>query len=214
MNESQMPMKSLKLQYSKILELGLVISLVLHIVVMQGLKKFEVKTDTKQVKLADLQVEEIPQTQQEKSAPAPARPTVPIASEDEDLPEDETIEFTDLDLGEEPPPPPPPPEDAYAIVFVPFDEPPTPIGGFAAIQRKVVYPDIARRAGVEGRVTVYAQIDENGNVVRTKVVQSLGPNGCDEAAVKAIKAVKWRPAKQRDRAVKVWIAVPVDFRLK
>lgn len=214
MNESQMPMKSLKLQYNKMLELGLIISLVLHIVVMQGLKKFEVKTETKTVKMADLQVEEIPQTQQEKSAPAPARPTVPIASEDEDLPDDETIEFTDLDLDDEPPPPPPPPEDAEAIVFVPFDEPPTPIGGFAAIQRKVVYPDIARRAGVEGRVTVYAQVDESGNVVRTKVVQSLGPNGCDEAAVKAIKSVKWKPAKQRDRAVKVWIAVPVDFRLK
>ncbi len=214
MNESPMAMKSLKLQYNKVLELGLIVSLVIHILVMQGFKKFVVTTDTKTVKLTELQVEDIPQTKQEKSAPAPARPTVPIASEDEDLPEDETIDFTDLDLDDEPPPPPPPPEDDDVIVFVPFDEPPTPIGGFAAIQRKVVYPDIARRAGVEGRVTVYAQVDENGNVVRTKVVQSLGPNGCDEAAVQAIRSVKWKPAKQRDRSVKVWIAVPVDFRLK
>lgn len=214
MNESPMAMKSLKLQYNKVLELGLIVSLIIHIMVMQGSKKFVVKTESKAVKLAELQVEDIPQTKQEKSAPAPARPTVPIASEDEDLPEDETIDFTDLDLDDEPPPPPPPPTDEDVIVFVPFDEPPTPIGGFAAIQRKVVYPDIARRAGVEGRVTVYAQVDENGNVVRTRVVQSLGPNGCDEAAEQAIRSVKWKPAKQRDRAVKVWIAVPVDFRLK
>jgi TonB family protein len=54
----------------------------------------------------------------------------------------------------------------------------------------------------------------DGSVIRTKVVKSLGPNGCDEAAVDAIKSVAWKPAKQRDRPVKVWIAVPVDFKLR
>ena len=89
-----------------------------------------------------------------------------------------------------------------------------PVGGFQAIQRRLVYPEIARKAGVEGRVLVWAQIDVNGNVVRTKIVKTLGPNGCDEAAVNAIKAVDWNPAKQKDRPVKVWIAVPVDFKLR
>ena len=205
----------LKLSYKKAYEYGLVLSLVVIIFLLQGYKKFEVKTVSKTVKLQELQVEDIPQTQQEKQAPAPSRPTVPIASEDDDLPEDETIDITELDLdADAPPPPPPPEEDSDVIVFVPYDEAPQPIGGFAAIQKKLVYPEIARKAGVEGRVTIYAQVDEQGSVVRTKVVQSLGPNGCDEAAIKAIMAVKWKPAKQRDRAVKVWIAVPVDFRLK
>ena len=111
------------------------------------------------------------------------------------------------------PPPPPPPDDG-GIVFVPYDEPPMPVGGFQAIQRRLVYPEIARKAGVEGRVLVWAQVDVDGAVVRTKIVKSLGPNGCDEAAVNAIKSVDWKPAKQRDRPVKVWIAVPVDFRLR
>ena len=166
------------------------------------------------VKVQELQIDEVPETKQEKKAPPPARPTVPNASEDEDLPDDETIDDTIFDLDAEPPPPPPPPSDEDAIVFVPYDEPPTPVGGFAAIQRKLVYPEIARKASIEGRVLVYAQIDENGQVLRTKVMKSLGPNGCDEAAVAAITAVKWKPAKQRDRPVKVWIAVPVDFRLR
>lgn len=111
-----------------------------------------------------------------------------------------------------PPPPPADPEDEK-VIFVPFDEPPAPIGGFDAIQKNLVYPEIAKKAGVEGRVIVYAQIDTDGKVLRTRVTQSLGPNGCDEAAVRAIVNTPWKPAKQRDLAVKVWIAVPVNFYL-
>jgi protein TonB len=206
------PSKELKLQYKKVLELGLIVSLSLHVLFMQAFKKFEVRMVQKTAKMKALEVEEIPQTQQQKEAAAPSRPSVPIASEDEDIPEDETIEITDLDLEAEPPPPPPP--DDGQIVFVPYDEAPMPIGGFQAIQRRLVYPEIARKAGVEGRVLVWAQVDVDGSVIRTKVVKSLGPNGCDEAAVNAIKSVDWKPAKQRDRPVKVWIAVPVDFKLR
>lgn len=208
------PTKRLKLEYKRLIELGLIISLSVCIVSMQLFKRLRVKAFMSGVKVQELQIDEVPETKQEKKAPPPARPTVPIASEDEDLPDDETIDDTIFDLDAEPPPPPPPPSDEDAIVFVPYDEPPTPVGGFAAIQRKLVYPEIARKASIEGRVLVYAQIDENGQVLRTKVMKSLGPNGCDEAAVAAITAVKWKPAKQRDRPVKVWIAVPVDFRLR
>ena len=208
------PTKSLKLDYKRLIELGLIISLSVCVVSMQLFKKLSVKSVFSSMNISELQVDDIPETKQEKKAPPPERPTVPIASEDEDLPDDETIDDTIFDLDAEPPPPPPPPSDDDAIIFVPYDEPPTPIGGFPAIQRKLVYPEIARKAGVEGRVLVYAHIDVDGIVLRTKVMKSLGPNGCDEAAVAAINAVKWKPAKQRDRPVKVWIAVPVDFRLR
>lgn len=211
----QSPSTELKLNYKKVFELGLIISLTLHIFMFQVFKKVEVKKTIQGSGAEIIQVTDIPQTQQQKQAQAPPQPSVPIASEDEDLPEDETIDLTDWDMDSEPPPPPPPPdEDDEAIVFVPYDEPPQPIGGFAAIQRKLVYPEIARKAGVEGRVIIWARVDEQGNVVGTKIQKSLGPNGCDEAAVNAIKSVQWNPAKQRDRAVKVWIAVPVDFKLR
>ena len=111
-----------------------------------------------------------------------------------------------------PNPPPPSPEDTD-YVFVPFDTPPEPVGGYKAIQTKLVYPELAVKAGIEGRVLVNTQINVNGEVTETKVVQSLGPNGCDEAAVAAIRAVKWQPAMNRDQPVKVWISVPIDFRL-
>ncbi|NQT25290.1 TonB family protein [candidate division KSB1 bacterium] len=110
--------------------------------------------------------------------------------------------------------PPPPPSDDKEIVFVSYDSPPEPIGGFEAIQKNLRYPELARKAGIEGRVIIYVQVDENGDAIRTRVIQSLGENnGCDEAAIEAVKAVKWKPAMQRDQNVKVWIAVPIDFKL-
>jgi protein TonB len=192
MIRSKNPEANLKLRYKLVMEIGLVVSLVFCILLFQAFKKFE-KSETKQ-KSVDLkiEVEEIPQTEQVKMPPPPARPAVPIETESDEIPDDETIEITDLDLTELPPPPPPPPtDDEAAIIFVPYDEPPTPIGGFAAIQRNLDYPDIARKAGIEGRVIVHVQISEKGDVVRTRILQSLGNNGCDEAAVKAIKSVKF-----------------------
>ncbi|MBN2030406.1 M56 family metallopeptidase [bacterium] len=115
-------------------------------------------------------------------------------------------------------PPPPPPSlqeiDENRPVFVEYDEPPEPVGGYRGIQEKIVYPDIAKKAGVEGRVMIQALIDENGNVVNTVVMQSLGSSGYDEAAAEAIKTVEWKPAKRDGVPVKVWIAVPVDFQLQ
>ncbi|MFB0515439.1 MAG: TonB family protein [Candidatus Neomarinimicrobiota bacterium] len=41
------------------------------------------------------------------------------------------------------------------------------------------------------------------------------PNtGLDEAAAEAIKRTRFKPAKQRDRPVGVWISIPVNFKLK
>ncbi len=204
-----------KLSYRKMIELSLVISLFVLLVVFQAFKRFEGKVELPQEKQVVIQVDEIPITQQIDRPPPPARPSVPIPTEDEDVPEDLTIEETDINFDEAPPPPPPPPsEEDETPIFVPYDSPPEPIGGFAAIQRNLVYPEIARRAGVEGTVIIHVLIDEKGNVVKTRVLKSLGNNGCDEAAIAAIKKTKWKPAMQRDKPVKVWVSIPVIFKLK
>lgn len=209
------PKYNLKLKYKKTFELGIIISLLIVIALVMGFKRFEPSEFKKKEVDIKIEVKEIPKTEQIKRPPPPARPAIPIESEDEDIPEDATIEITDLDLSELPPPPPPPEEeDETATIFVPYDEPPTPIGGFAAIQRNLKYPEIARKAGVEGKVLVHVRVDKKGNVISTKILQSLGNNGCDEAAVEAIKKVKWKPAYQRDKPVTVWIAIPVVFKLK
>ena len=197
------------------MELSLIAALAILIITFQAFKVFEGRSDSGK-KTVDIQidVQDIPQTEQMKRPPAPSRPAIPIESEDEDISEDETIETTEIDLTELPPPPEAPQEDESATIFIAYDDPPQPIGGFAAIQKNLVYPEIARKAGVEGTVFIKVLVDAKGNVVDTDVIKSLGNNGCDEAAVKAIKSVKWKPAMQRDKPVKVWVSIPVRFMLK
>ena len=87
-----------------------------------------------------------------------------------------------------------------------------PIGGISRIQKKVVYPEIAKRAGIEERVYILAYINENGTVDRTQVLKGIGA-GCDEAAMKAVYETNFIPGKQRGKPVKTQVTVPVFFRL-
>ena len=156
---------------------------------------------------------DIPPTQQFEAPPPPSRPSIPVESEDEDIAEDITIEETDLESFDWEAPPPPP-EEGPTIRFIPYDEPPEPIGGYAAIQRNVRYPDIAQEAGIEGTVIVQAFVDDKGRVQETVILKGIPNTGLDEAAADAIKRTRFKPAKQRDRPVGVWISIPVNFRLK
>lgn len=96
--------------------------------------------------------------------------------------------------------------------FVAVEEMPEPIGGLTAIQQKIVYPELARRAGVQGKVYIRAYVDENGNVTSAEVVKGIG-GGCDEAALDAILNTKFTPGKQRGKPIKVQVTVPVLFKL-
>ena len=96
--------------------------------------------------------------------------------------------------------------------YVAVDEMPEPIGGIAAIQKNIKYPEIAKRAGIEGKVYIQAYIDENGNVTKAAVLKGIG-GGCDEAAMNAIKKVKFIPGRQAGKPVKVQVSVPVIFKL-
>ena len=208
------PEADLRIRFRKIQEVGLILALILILLLFFGFRQFNIDSEKFEVEVKEFQVEEVPPTEQIKRPPPPPRPSVPVASEDEDVPEDLTIDETEIDFDDIPPPPEAPPEDESSSVFVAFDEAPQPIGGFAAIQRKLKYPDIARKAGIEGRVIVNVLVGVDGGVVDTRILKSLGHAGCDEAAIKAIKAVKWKPARQRDRAVQVWVGIPVIFKLK
>jgi len=97
--------------------------------------------------------------------------------------------------------------------FVAVEEMPEPIGGIQAIQSKIVYPEIAKRAGVEGKVYILAFVNEQGNVTRAEVIKGLGA-GLDEAALTAIKQTKFKPGKQRGQPVKVQVSIPIVFKLQ
>jgi len=96
--------------------------------------------------------------------------------------------------------------------FVVVEEMPKLIGGLASIQGKVQYPEMAKRAGIQGRVTVQFIVNENGDVENPKVIRGIG-GGCDEAALAAVSEAKFEPGKQRGRSVRVQYSLPIVFRL-
>lgn len=97
-------------------------------------------------------------------------------------------------------------------VFLVVEKMPEPIGGMQAIYENIRYPELARRAGIEGRVVVQFIVDEEGNVVNPTVIRGIG-GGCDEAAIAAVRDVKFIPGMQRGRNVKVQFQLPIVFRL-
>ena len=151
---------------------------------------------------------DIPQTEQFDQPPPPARPSVPVESESEDLADDVTLDEFNLDEFDAWDAPPPPPEGPR-VKFIPYDDPPIPLKPI-----RPRYPEIAQEAGIEGTVVVQVFVDEKGRVKDTVILKGIPNTGLDEAATEAIRKVRFRPAKQRERAVGVWISIPVNFRLK
>ena len=151
---------------------------------------------------------DIPQTQQIDNTPPPARPSIPVPSDDEDVADDLTLDELDFDDFSNLDAPPPPPSGPK-VVFIPYDDPPVAMSPI-----RPTYPEIAQEAGIEGVVVVQAFIDEKGRVKETLILKGVPNTGLDEAAMVAIRKTRFRPAKQRERAVGVWISIPVNFRLK
>ena len=92
------------------------------------------------------------------------------------------------------------------------DKMPEPIGGLGAIMAKVRYPEIAKRAGIQGKVFVEVFLNERGEVDRAVVKEGIGA-GCDEAAITALKQIRFRPGTQKGKPVKVRIVIPIWFKL-
>lgn len=212
------PKVDLRLKYQRVFEISIIISLALMIVAFKFFPTF----DKEEVKLEGPQelvnVEDVVNTKQESAPPPPPKPPIPIEAPADDVLEDIEIGETELNVDEQVSAPPPPPkqnveEEDEAVFFVAVEETPEPIGGIEAIQKKIVYPEIAKRAGVQGRVFIKAFVNEVGDVVKAEVIKGIGA-GCDEAAVQAVMQTKFKPGKQRGKAVRVQVSIPIVFKLQ
>lgn len=211
------PKVDLKIKYQRVWEISLIIALALMIVAFKYFPKFEKKVGKIEAPQELIDVEDVEATKQEQAPPPPPKPPIPIEAPTDDVLDDVEIESSELDENATVSAPPPPvvekEEEAEPVFFVAVEEMPEPIGGIAAIQSKIVYPEIAKRAGVQGRVFVKAYVDEHGNVTKVELIRGIGA-GCDEAAMNAVKSVKFKPGKQRGKPVKVQVTVPVLFKLQ
>lgn len=77
-----------------------------------------------------------------------------------------------------------------------------------------VYPKGARQRGEQGEVTVEIEVDAEGRVSAVKVVGSSGFAELDDAAVRAVRAATFVPAKSGGRAVESSARLTLAFRLK
>lgn len=216
------PRADVKAHYGLYVEVGFILSLLLLILVfrMEYRPKAEMAYVAPEQEV--VQMEEIIQTKQIQKPPPPPRPLVPI-----EVPNDEILDEEDLDLDAsldiaEPLadlPPPPPPDDGdeeepeEEVIFEAVEQMPELIGGLGSVQSQIKYPEAARRAGMEGRVVVEFIVDEQGKVIHPKVVRG-GGGGCDEEAVRVVQLATFKPGKQRSKAVKVKMTMPILFRLK
>lgn len=98
--------------------------------------------------------------------------------------------------------------EVYNIV----DEMPEIVGGLSELYDRIEYPDLAMKSGVEGRVFVRFIVDENGDVNNPEVLKDIGA-GCGDAAIKALKKVKFTQAKLNGEVVKVYYTLPITFKI-
>jgi TonB family protein len=133
-----------------------------------------------------------------------------------DLPEDNVLK-----PGEEktlaPPPPPPPPTTGEEI-FTVVEEMPKFQGkdgeGFREyIAQNIIYPEEAKKNGIQGMVFVQFTVNEKGEVVDVIVVRGVSPSLDAEAIRVTQSSPLWEPGKQKGKPVDVQFTFPINFAL-
>ncbi len=217
--ERKKPEVDLRNYYNLYLQAGLIVALIVLLIIFKMPYHPKNSQSFAPPPQETIKMDQIVQTKQDVKPPPPPRPPVPVA-----VPNDQVINDAPIDLNTElnlnapldmpPPPPPAKKEDNKEDqVFVVVERMPKLIGGLAALQKNIVYPELARKAGIEGRVYVEFVVDEHGHVMNPKVVRGIG-GGCDEEALKAVRKAHFTPGMQRGHPVKVRYSLPIVFKLQ
>ena len=211
------------------LEVGLIISLLIVYVAFEWTSK-ETNTSLLEDNTQVLVEEEIISTNMETPPPPPAAPKIPVLSDQIDIVDDE-IELEDdmfmnlednANLGVEIMDYVEVQEEAVEEEAIPFqlvEEKPSFQGGDANqfskwVNSRLVYPEIAKENGVQGRVTLQFTVEKDGSVTKVRVLRGVDPSLDKEAVRVVTSSPKWKPGKQRDRAVPVTYTFPVIFQLR
>ena len=169
----------------------------------------------------------IPITEQEQPKQAPPPPEAPTAEEVLNIMENDSqveestvqasddtqaaveVKYTPVEVEEE--------EVDEQQIFQVVEENPEFPGGMKEcmkfLSNNIKYPQISQENGVQGRVIVQFVVNADGTIVDPVVVRGVDPY-LDKEALRVIKLMpKWKPGKQRGKAVRVRYTQPVLFRL-
>ena len=204
--------------------IGLVFILSVCYVAFEWTEKEVTKYEVTDMEFAFEEELDIQQTQQETTPPPPPPPVqeVEVLNVVEDDVETETIEISSEDNNTDTvviAPPVQVEEEEEEVVFMIVETMPEFPGGqqalFKFLSENVKYPAIAQENGIQGRVICQFVVNKDGAIVDVEVVRSGGDASLDKEAVRVIKSMpKWKPGKQRGKAVRVKYTVPVNFRLQ
>lgn len=102
-------------------------------------------------------------------------------------------------------------------IFDVVEDQPNPAGGMQGwnqyLSSNLVYPEQAKKEGVEGTVIVVFVINTDGSIQDVDILRGIGA-GCDEAAIRVVQnAPNWEPGKQRGREVRTRMRLPIRFKL-
>ena len=231
MEVKKSPKASLENKRFLFTEIGFVIALLAVLFAFDYSSK-EKKVATLETETAAVEVEDMIPITQETPPPPEAAPKIPILSDQIDV-VDDNIKIDDnifqnleddansgveiMDYIESAPE-----EENIEEEAIPFqlvEEKPSFNGGDANefskwVNSRLVYPEIAKENGVQGRVTLQFTVNADGSVSNVKVLRGVD-SSLDKEAVRVVSSSpKWKPGKQRDRAVKVTYTFPVIFQLR
>ena len=231
MEVKKSPKASLENKRFLFTEIGFVIALLAVLFAFDYSSK-EKKVATLETETAAVEVDDMIPITQETPPPPEAAPKIPILSDQIDV-VDDNIKIDDnmfqnleddansgveiMDYIESAPE-----EETIEEEAIPFqlvEEKPSFNGGDANefskwVNSRLVYPEIAKENGVQGRVTLQFTVNADGSVSNVKVLRGVD-SSLDKEAVRVVSSSpKWKPGKQRDRAVKVTYTFPVIFQLR
>lgn len=227
MQVKKSPKADLENKKTVFMQIGLVVVLSLVLIAFEWTST-DVNVDYSLME-EDAQVEEeiIPITRQEEVKPPPPPPPPAVADilniveddvelddeleiMDTEMDQNAMVDFSNMIIEDET-------RDAGEIFMIVEEMPEFP-GGQEALQKylstAVRYPVIAQENGIQGRVYVQFVIDQTGQVTNATVLRGVDPS-LDREALRVVQAMpKWKPGKQRNRAVRVSYTVPINYVLQ
>ncbi len=151
------------------------------------------------------------QPQVAKVAPVPAKapPQVPVVAQapvDDGPPSANTVQVAT---------PAPPAPVAAAPAPPPPPEPVTEPRGYAGYRSNPApeYPALAQDRGLQGQVILKVHVLASGKADNVAVDKSSGHKILDDAAIKAVLAWSFDPAKRGQTPIDGWVKVPLNFKL-
>ena len=227
MEAKKSPRADLENKKGLYLEIGLIVILAASLLAF-NLKSYDVEQNEGFQREAITEIEEqIIQTQTETPPPPPEQQPEVVVTNLNIVDDDVQVEDIhvnaddDADKAQEAFVPIEVPQEETVVeeeIFTVVENEPEFPGGMEALYKyfgeNIKYPQVAKDNNITGKVYVTFVVEKDGSIANPKVLRDIG-GGCGQEAIRVVKAMpKWKPGKQRGKAVRVQFNLPVSFNLQ